>query len=43
MAKDKCIDLVEQALRKASVNPDQAADIIDNIKKTQRPAEHHKR
>ena len=38
MAKDKCIDLVEQALRKASVNPDQAADIIDNIKKTQREA-----
>jgi hypothetical protein len=38
MAKDKCIDLVEQALRKASVNPDQAANIIDNIKKTQREA-----
>ena len=38
MAKDKCIDLVEQALRKASVNPYQAANIIDNIKKTQREA-----
>ena len=38
MAKDKCIDLVAQALKKASVNSEQAADIIDNIKKTQREA-----
>lgn len=38
MAKDKCIDLVAQTLKKASVNSEQAADIIDNIKKTQREA-----
>jgi len=36
MAKDKCIDLVAQALKRGNVNQEQAADIIDNIRKTQR-------
>jgi hypothetical protein len=38
MAKDKCIDLVAQALKRGNVNEEQAADIIDNIRKTQREA-----
>jgi len=38
MAKDKCIDLVAQALKRGNVNQEQAADIIDNIRKTQREA-----
>jgi polyhydroxyalkanoate synthesis regulator phasin len=33
MAKDKCIDLVAQALKRGNVNQEQAADIIDNIRK----------
>ncbi len=36
MAKDKCIDLVAQALKRGNVSQEQAADIIDNIRKTQR-------
>ena len=36
MAKDKCIDLVSQALKRGNVSQEQAADIIDNIRKTQR-------
>ena len=38
MAKDKCIDLVAQALKRGNVSQEQAADIIDNIRKTQREA-----
>ena len=38
MAKDKCIDLVSQALKRGNVSQEQAADIIDNIRKTQREA-----
>lgn len=38
MAKDKCIDVVAQALKRGNVSQEQAADIIDNIRKTQREA-----
>jgi polyhydroxyalkanoate synthesis regulator phasin len=38
MAKDKCIDLVAQALKRGNVNEEQAASIVDNIRKTQREA-----